>query len=201
MMSQHWHILLTKVHSLGVTLSVVHTMGLNKCVMARNHHVSTTQNRFILPSNSVPPIIFPSLPQTQSFRNLISEVTFHHFCHILFIRVNRFSQYSKERHEYQEAEVMGRRGWRVGVGTHLLHQSTQKLLHPWNLSSCSVHSGYSQDSHRSILFPSLQPLLVGSSKSTHGLIVSWSCRCILVMWLALKVEIHPLSSTKIRCKS
>lgn len=98
-----------------------------------------------LPSTGVPPIPCSLLRQTVSFRSLLLEVTSPHVCHILFIRVNRFSPYSRGGREH-------RRQRSRGTSTTPIHTAA---VPPWKWSPCAVHSGYSRGSHSNTLFPSL----------------------------------------------
>lgn len=52
---------------------------------------------------------------TQSLYNLILEVTFHHPCHVLFVR----SKLSRLAHTQREGIIQGVKNSRGGTGAHL----------------------------------------------------------------------------------
>ena len=124
--------------------------------MLNVRHYRTTQKSFTALFMLPPPVlhlaVLPSFPEHSLFSRPHLEVTFHRFCHILFI---------SESQQFQP--ILKGRQRSLGDIHHTNPQGSCCILgmeHPWNgTSSCSTRGGCSRGSHGSILFPCLQPLL------------------------------------------
>ena len=90
-MNLHWHIIISSHPSfiLGFTLSVIHPVGFDKCIMTCIHHYSIIQNGFtilkILCALPIHPSLSPNPPESTDHFT-VSMVLLFPKCHIVGIK-------------------------------------------------------------------------------------------------------------------
>ena len=74
LMNLHWHLIITQGpwFTSGLTLGVVHSMGLDKCIMTCVHHYSIIQSSFTTLKILCASPIHPSLPQPPATTHLFT---------------------------------------------------------------------------------------------------------------------------------